>query len=169
MEEKCEKVNKNERNDKFRPIRIGRISLKSVNRFVLHIILLNVQYRCLFSYFSILSTNSIIFFLFLSFSLSLVFQPILTYTDDWERTTVGKNDRKVKFFTSKSGDRILIIDQYRYFKNSEDKMLTKWKCHEFFKSKCPAAVATTKEDDPRVVVMNDVHIHSRKRSANKER
>lgn len=75
----------------------------------------------------------------------------------------GKNARQVEFLTSKSGERILIIDQYRYFKNSEDKILIKWKCHEYFKSNCPASVATTKEQHPRVVVMNDVHIHTRKK------
>lgn len=79
----------------------------------------------------------------------------------------GKNYRKVEFTTSKNGERILLIDQYRYFKNTEDKMLVKWKCHEFFKSNCPATVATTKEESTRVVVMNDVHIHTRKKSNNK--
>lgn len=73
----------------------------------------------------------------------------------------------MEFAASKNGERILLIDQYRYFKNSEDKMLVKWKCHEFFKSSCPAAVATTKEDNPRVVVMNDVHIHTRKKPIKK--
>lgn len=53
----------------------------------------------------------------------------------------------------------MLIDQYRYYKENEDGMLVFWKCHEHFKSKCEAAVATMKKDKSRVVVLNDMHIH----------
>lgn len=77
----------------------------------------------------------------------------------------GKKDRKVEMTTSKNGDCILLIDQYRYFKDNENKMVIFWKCHEYFKSKCPASVATTKgENSPRVVVLNDVHLHTRQKT-----
>lgn len=52
-----------------------------------------------------------------------------------------------------------MIDQHRYFKDREDPMVVFWKCHEFYKSKCEASVATMKKDRTRVVVMNDTHIH----------
>lgn len=73
-------------------------------------------------------------------------------------------ERKVEFAISKSGERILLIDQWRFFKDTEDKMLVFWKCHELYKSDCPASVATTKnEANTRVVVINDTHVHTRKR------
>lgn len=69
----------------------------------------------------------------------------------------------MEFTISKSGERILLIDQWRFFKDTENKMLVFWKCHEMYKSNCPAAVATTKEENTRVVVLNDIHVHTRKR------
>lgn len=73
-------------------------------------------------------------------------------------------ERKVEFTISKTGERVLLIDQWRFFKDTEDKMLVFWKCHELYKSNCPASVATTKnEANTRVVVINDTHVHTRKR------
>lgn len=73
-------------------------------------------------------------------------------------------ERKVEFAISKSGERILLIDQWRFFKDTEDKMLVFWKCHELYKSNCPASVATTKnEANTRVVVINDTHVHTRRK------
>lgn len=78
---------------------------------------------------------------------------------------IGKpgNNRKVEFTKSKNGDQILLIDQYRYYKENEDAMLIFWKCEEHTKSKCSAAVATVKRDRSRVVVLNDEHKHPRMR------
>lgn len=70
-----------------------------------------------------------------------------------------KDKRKVEFTKLKNGDQILMIDKYRYYKDHEDEMLVFWKCHEHFKSKCEAAVATMKTDSRRVVVLNDMHKH----------
>lgn len=77
---------------------------------------------------------------------------------------VQPKDRNVNFVRSRSGQRFLMLDQWRYFKDSENTMLVFWKCHELHKSNCPAEVATTKnEANSRVVVINDTHIHKRKR------
>lgn len=71
----------------------------------------------------------------------------------------GKGEPKIEFTRSKNGDQILLIDQFRYYKESEDPQLVFWKCHEHFKSKCEASVATMKKDRTRVVVLHGDHKH----------
>lgn len=71
----------------------------------------------------------------------------------------AKDNRRVEFAKSKNGEQILLIDQHRYFRDKENAMLVFWKCHEYYKSKCEAQVATMKKDRTRVVVLNDTHIH----------
>lgn len=80
-----------------------------------------------------------------------------------------KDNRKVEFTKSKNGEQILLIDQHRYFKHKEDAMVIFWKCHEFYKSKCQASVATMKKDHSRVVVMEDMHTHLNPRKATGKR
>lgn len=65
----------------------------------------------------------------------------------------------MEFTRSRNGEQILLIDQFRYYKENEDELLVFWKCHEHFKSKCEASVATMKKDKSRVVVLNDTHKH----------
>lgn len=65
----------------------------------------------------------------------------------------------MEFTRMKNGQQFLLIDQHRYFKDKENAMLVFWKCHEYYKSKCEAQVATMKKDRTRVVVLNDTHIH----------
>lgn len=73
------------------------------------------------------------------------------------------------FTKSKNGEQLLLIDQHRYFKEKENTLVVFWKCHEFYKSKCEASVATMKKDHGRVVVMNDTHIHLQPRKASTRR
>lgn len=79
---------------------------------------------------------------------------------------VQPRDRNVHFVRSRStGQRFLILDQqWRYTEHTENAMLVFWKCHEARKSHCPAEVATTKNETvTRVVVINDTHIHKRRK------
>lgn len=73
-------------------------------------------------------------------------------------------DRSVSFMISKQGERVLLIDQWHYVKDSENPMLVFWRCIDANTSNCPARVATTKKErNVRVVVINDAHIHVGKR------
>lgn len=77
--------------------------------------------------------------------------------------------RNIEFTKSRNGQQILLIDQHRYFKEKENAMVVVWKCHEFYKSKCEAQVATMKKDRTRVVVLNDTHIHLQSRKVASKR
>lgn len=78
--------------------------------------------------------------------------------------TSQPKDRNVNFVKSRSGQRFLMLDECRYFRDTENEMLIFWKCHALHKSGCPAAVATTKNESiVRVVVLNDTHVHRRKK------
>lgn len=75
-----------------------------------------------------------------------------------------QRDRNVRFMRTRSGRRLLILDQqWRYTQLCENDMLVFWRCSEKTRSACPAEVATTKcEANTRVWVINDTHIHKRR-------
>lgn len=79
-------------------------------------------------------------------------------------------ERSVSFMISKSGERVLLIDQWRYIKDTENAMLVFWRCRDANINGCPSRVATTKkEKNVRVVVINDTHVHSRRSPSNSTR